>query len=297
MPTKVVANILYCYQLMGDKKQLDGNDYAVAHAFNNCVLGFIVMIALEDTIGTPEGNDFHELNRAYVLVVNELERLYDRNPELVAIKPEPVWKRFDVLKTNAWDINEYLDDPNNDAGQAHNARVERLMILANVDKPIFTTKQQELLDHAIKVRKRYSGLLDVLNKKQNTEKLDDWQIPNYSLLYKSDGTILINNVLKLKKAHAGSATERLFEQATKNPNTLFIPDLGQTSRNLSTILSSTGITPSLRQLFFPTVSKSKGLVFRPTITRQQADDEKIDTSELDLKLKELGAVTEPKSHK
>lgn len=282
---------------MGNESQSNTNDYAVAHAFNDCVLGIIVMILIEDTVGTPEGNGFHELNRAYVLVTNQLETLYDRNQKLAAIRPEPIWKKFDVLKTSSWEINEYLEDPSNDVGQAHNARVEKLMILANVDTPNFTTEQQELLDHANAVRRKYGELLDVLSNERNINKLSDWQIPSYSLVYKSDGTIIINDVLKLKKAHAGSATERLFEQATKNPDTLFIPDLGQTSRNLSTILSSAGITPSLRQLFFPTVSKSKGIVFRPAITHQQADDEKIDTSELDLKLKELGAATEPKSSK
>ena len=83
----------------------------------------------------------------------------------------------------------------------------------------------------------------------------------------------------------------------KYPNTLFKPDLGQTSRNLSTVLSSAGFTPTLRRLFFPIVSKSKGILFRPTVTRQQADDEKLDTSDLDLKLKELDTASEPKTLK
>jgi hypothetical protein len=64
---------------------------------------------------------------------------------------------------------------------------------------------------------------------------------------------------------------------------------------LSTILNSAGFTSSIRQIFFPTVSKSKGIVFRNIVTRKQADDEKIDTTELDLKLKVLGAITEPKT--
>jgi hypothetical protein len=61
------------------------------------------------------------------------------------------------------------------------------------------------------------------------------------------------------------------------------------------VLSSAGFTATLRDLFFPTVSKSKGIVFRDTVTRKQADDENIDTIELDLKLKELGASIEPKA--
>jgi len=273
----------------------NNNDYAVAYSLNNCVLGIIAMIVMADIVGKPEDADIHELNRAYVLVTDELEKLYDRNPKLAAIKPEPIWKRFDVLKTSSWQINEYLEDPENDMGQAHNARVEKLMILVGKDTPDFTPEQKKLLGYADSIRIKYGKLIDVLNKERIAKKLTDWQIPDYKLTYKPDGTILINDVLKLKKAHAGSTTERLLEQALKSPNTLFQPNLGQTSRNLSTVINSAGFTPTLRELFFPTVSKSKGIVFRPTITRKQADTDKIDTTELDLKLKELGAVTEPKT--
>jgi len=273
----------------------NNEDFAVAHAFNDCVLGFIAMIEIESIVGEPEGDDFNELNRAYVLVVNELEKLYERNPKLSAIQPEPIWKRFDVLKTSAWDIEDFLHDPDNDMGQAHNARVEKLSIIAGKEESEFTTEQKKLLDYAESVRKKYGELLDVLSKEWQAKKQNDWQIPEYALAYKPDGSILINDVLKLKKAYAGSTTERLLEQAVKRPNELFKPDLGQTSRNLSTVLHSAGFTQELRELFFPTVSKSKGIVFRPTITREQADSDNINTLMLDLKLKELGAVTEPKN--
>lgn len=270
-------------------------DYAVAHVLNDCVLGFIAMIVMEEIVGTPEGDDFHELNRAYVLVTDELEKLYSRNPKLAALKPEPIWRRFDVLKTSSWEINEYLNDPDNDLGQAHNARVEKLSIIASKETPEFTPEQKKLLDYAESVRKKYGKLLDALSEDWKVKKQNDWQIPEYTISYKPDGSILINDILKLKKAHAGSTTERLLEQAIKRPNELFKPDLGQTSRNISTVLHSAGFTQELRDLFFPTVSKSKGIVFRPTITREQADADNINTIMLDLKLKELGAKTESKT--
>jgi hypothetical protein len=273
------------------------NDYAVAYALNNSVLGIISMIVMADIVGKPEDTDIQELNRAYVLVTDELERIYDRNPKLAAIKPEPIWRRFDVLKTSSWDINEYLDDPNNDLGQAHNARVEKLSIIADKETPEFTTEQKHLLDLAESIRKKYGKLIDELKKERLAKQLTDWQIPEYALTFKFDGTILVNNVLKLKKVHASSTTERLLDQAIKNPNKLFKPDIGQTSRNLSTVLSGAGFTEELRALFFPTASKSRGVFFRPTVTRQQADDDNIDTTELDLKLKKLGAETEPKINK
>lgn len=40
------------------------------------------------------------------------------------------------------------------------------------------------------------------------------------LTYKQDGTVLINDVLRLKKVHAGSISEHLLEQCIKNPNKL-----------------------------------------------------------------------------
>lgn len=271
-------------------KPSHANDYAVANAMNRQVYSTIVVVYLGDAAGVSEFHEIKDLNRAYILLVNELEQIYARNPELQAIKPEPFWKRFDVLKNYTEEIVDYINDTDN-WGHEHNARVEKLCIIAGFDDPIYTHEQQELIDTIDTYKKRYAA-----KGKEKMETADNnRQIPVYRLTYELNGTIFINNVLRLKKAHAGSSTERLLEQALKSPNTLFKPDIGQTSRNLSTVLSSAGFTKELRQLFFPTVSNSKGIVFRPTISRQQADEENIDTSELDRKLIALGTVTEPKS--
>lgn len=277
-------------------EQIDAtNDYALAKVLNEQVTAIILTIVVADSAGLPEDFDIKGLNSAYVLLVDELETIYDRNQKLAAIKPEPIWKQFDVIKTSGWDINEYLSDGFNDAGQSHNARVEKLCIIAGIESPSLSSEQKKLLELAELLTKNYFRIIDETNISNKLAKENDWQIPEYRLVYKLDGTILINDVLKLKKAHAGSITERLLEQAVKTPHTLFKPDLGQTSRNLSTVLHSAGFTEEIRKLFFPTVSKSKGIVFRHTITREQADADKIDTSKLDLKLKELGASTEPKT--
>lgn len=169
------------------------------------------------------------------------------------------------------------------------------MYYTGVDDPKYSPEQKKLVEATDKVLTNYLEMISAVNKERLAQKANDWQIPEYTLTYKLDGTILINDVLKLKRVHAGSTTERLLEQAVKRPHELFNPDLGQTARNLSTVLNSAGFTPVLRQLFFPTVSKTKGIVFRDTVTRKQADDENIDTTELDLKLKELDASTEPKA--
>jgi hypothetical protein len=219
--------------------------------------------------------------------------VYDGNLTLSEIKPEPVWRRFDVLKTSSWDITQYLENPDNDAGNAHNARVEKLCIITGKGSPDYTPEQNQLLENTDKVLAPYLEMISSTNTEKLNKKYDNWHIPEYTLTYKPDGTIIVNEVLKLKKIHAGSTTERLLEQAIKNPNMLFKPDLGQTSRNLSTILNSAGFTKELRDLFFPTVSNSKGVVFRPIVTRDQAIIENINTIELDLKLRELGVTTQP----
>jgi hypothetical protein len=273
----------------------DSNDFAVAKALNALVGQMILCVVMADVVGLPEDHDIHDLNRAYVLLVDELQKLYDGNQTLADIKPEPIWKRFDVLKTSSWDISRFLEDADNDAGNAHIARVEKLCIIAGNETPQYSPKQKTLVNDVEETISKYTKIITAANKERLANKENDWQIPEYSLIYKPDGTILINDVLKLKKVHAGSTTERLLEQAVKRPHELFQPDLGQTSRNLSTVLSAAGFTSVLRQLFFPTVSKSKGIVFRNAITRKQADDENIDTAELDLNLKVLGAITEPKS--
>ncbi len=270
------------------------NDYIVARELNLLAIGMILNIYLSDSAGVLVSHEIEELNRAYVLLGKELQKLYKNNPELAAIKPEPIWKRFEVLKHSTKEIVSYISE-SDDYGGGHLARVEKLCMLADVDTPTYTAEQQKIKDYFDEVLEEYFEKFDEAKKLKHIELENSWYIPEYTLTYKLDGSILVNDVLRLKKAHAGSTTERLLEQSIKTPNTLFRPDLGKTSRNLSTVLSSAGFTATLRDLFFPTVSASKGIVFRPTITREQADTDKIDTTRLDLELKVLGATTKPKS--
>lgn len=270
------------------------NDYAVAKVLNDQALAIIFTVIVGDTFGMPDNYEINELNRAYILLVAELQKLYDHNPALAEIKPEPIWRRFDVLRTSTWEINDYATEISPDEMKAHGARLEKLCIVSGVEEPHMSAGQKKLIDNAKTAMSKYNKIANEVNKEQQIKKESERYIPKYTLTYKPDGSILVNDVMKLKKAHAGSTTERLLEQSLKNPNTLFKPNLGQTARNISTVLNSAGFTKELRALFFPTVSKDNGIVFRPTITREQADTEKIDTVTLDNKLKELGAVTEPK---
>ena len=280
-------------------KPSQANDYAVARALNDLVNEIIILVYGGNGVGLIKDNDIAELNRAYILITRELEIIYSRNAELQSLKPEPIWKHFDVIKGSAEAILDYINE-SDDHGYGHNLRVEKLCIIAGVEKPEYTTNQQGLVkstnaataDYVKRVKQAWES------QKGSAKPLQyGWEVFEYSLTYKPDGTILVNQVLKLKKVHAGSITEKLLEQAINNPNKKFKPDLGKTSRNISTIISSAGFTPVLRDLFFPTVNGDT-VVFRPYVTKLQADLERIDRTELDLQLYEGGAlcrvVFEPK---
>lgn len=280
------------------KQQANSNDYAVAMALNDSVISVFFTIADYQALVQREEFDPVELNRIYVLLVHELTKLYERNSKLAEIKPEPIWKRFDILKGSLYNIQKYLETQE-DYGQRHRDRVEKLCIIAGKETPDLSPEQKKLVDLAQATRNKYLKLQyeDYQKWQEKADNEDEsrpprmWYIPEYTIAYKPDGTILINDALKLKRIHAGSITERLLEQAVKNPNTLFKPDLKQTSRNISTVLSSAGFTPMLRELFFPTVSDDKGIVFRPTVTRDEAIAERIDIYEFEAELAKAGART------
>jgi hypothetical protein len=275
----------------------DSSDFATAKALNESVGSIFSIIRLYQLLGPMEEFNAEELNRTYLFLVNELEVLYDRNPKLTEIQPEPMWRKFEVIKNKMHDIEKYLEEnPDHD----HMMRLDKLCILSEQAEPNFTLKQQKYVDEAKALYDKYMALviqvvekLPVDNSQEEREKdprnLRVWCIPKYTVEYKLDGTILVNGVMKLKKIHAGSTAERLLEQAAKHPNTLCKPDLGQTARNLSTVISSAGFTPTLRELFFPIVSDDKGFIFRPTLIREQALEDRIDTFELDKQLYVAGA--------
>jgi hypothetical protein len=275
--------------------QIKHNDYAVAKALNNHVAGLIIYVILADSIGLAENYAVEDINKAYVLLSDELQRLYKRNPELDIIVPEPVWKRFDVLEASTWEINEYFEDPMNTEMQAHIARVNRLCIISGVETPNFSPEQSKLIAYTNKVSGEYGVMLQRIRDDRKAEEENDWYIPEYTLTYDTiTGAVVINGVLRLNKKSTqdDSNVDRLLKQALAQPNTLITPNLNATKRNISTILSAAGFDPVLKSLFFRTARKDKGVFCRPVVTRAVADAEKIETTELDLKLKRLGAVTQ-----
>jgi len=272
------------------KHATDSNDFPVAKALNTVLLSIVALVRKAEEMDLPEDYEIDELNRAYILLVHELDKLYNQNPKLAEIRPEPFWRKFDVLRTVSLQLLNYLDDPVNNKGQAHITRLERLCVIVGNETPELSPEQLKLIKSAFETIIKYRQILDDARLEINEKIEDSWYIHEYRLDYKTNGTILINGVLKLKKTHIDSTIDQLLEQAFKNENVLFSPKLPKTARNLSTVLSSAGFSPELRQLFFPIASNSKGVLFRSKVTFAEASSEGIETTELDLLLKALGAA-------
>lgn len=266
------------------------NDYAIAHALN--IRAWQVLWHVADLYPLYD-EDRRVVNRNYIVLVHELEKLYDQNKELQDIEPKPTWQLFNLIDGNEPHIIELQDDRTGDTGQAHTAKVERLCILAGVEEPIFTAEQKGLVMETDKIIATLTKFVDKEKAyvEASKKKKHDWYISEYTLSY-NYGTILINGVLKIKKAHDGSALDSLMLQSRENPNKIFsFTPKKPTKRTVSTILSSAGFTSTLRQLFFPETGKSRGVLFRPSISSDTTTVERIDTANLDLQLKELGAIT------
>lgn len=276
---------------MGTQKQsTKANDYPLAKVLNAVLLSITESVRKVEAFNTlPDDFDWKldELNRAYVLLVYELEQLYKHNPKLAEIEPKPFWLKYNMLESYDWEILRYLEEPNQKKGLAHINRLDRLCIIANSKRPELLPEHLELLEQAVKAINNYKDVLDAAEEADYEFNNDDaWYISEYWVSY-NNGEIVINDVWKLKKTHIGSTIDQLLEQAFKNPNKLFIPKLPATARNLSTVLSSAGFIPVLRQLFFPKLSMKDGVLFRPTVTFQQSQKDNIDTTIPDLVLETL----------
>jgi hypothetical protein len=268
-------------------------DYALAKYLNERVAAIFALVADNYKYVSDPTN----INRSYVLLVHELKQLYERNPKLSGIRENICWRTFDTLDAmDPYDLYEYSDDYINH-GIQHISQVNSLCIIAGEEEPDISPELQKVLDEA---GKNVNTLITELDEaqKQRESNIKGWFIPEYNLTYdEMRGIIKINGVYQLNKrsTNDGSNIDKLLKQALAKPNESFIPQLNDTQKNLSTILSNAGFDITLRQLFFPTARKGKGIFCRPVVSRTVVDDESIDTTDLDLKLKEAGATTKPVS--
>lgn len=260
------------------------NDFALAKYLNERVISIF-------SLATDQRNsaDISAINKSYILMVNELRKLYARNPELKKISEPICWQDYDRVEYIQDSLWEYRDSVSNDYGHSHNAQVNRLCIINSKETPKFTPELKKIVDDANKNVTAYLAELE----EDEPEVSDGRFIPVYSLAYKDDGTILVNGVLKLKKTQAGQASDMIMSQAFQHDGQTepFKPTIA-TKRQLTTIIGDMGFDVTLRALFFPIINKHKGIVFRSSVTRDEAYVQHIDTSQLDARLKKLGAATE-----
>ena len=283
--SQIEAVMDYAYGKSQDRDK--ANDYAVVHYLNNIAIALFEMVA--DNNNPP---DTKAINRSYILIINEIKLLYARNPKLEAIKESICWQSFDRLEhieNEIWDYKQYNE---NDYGISHNAQVNTLCILNGKETPELTAELKRIIDEAEANGKAFHSILEEENNEEPS-----WFIPEYKLTYKIDGSIIINDVLIVKKTQSGLASDKLMNQAFKNEGKQFKPDFGENySRNLTTTLSGMGFkkNQALQQLFFPVASNSEGVVFRSSVTRDEAIKDHINTRKIDIQLKKLGARTEDK---
>lgn len=283
------------------KELTNDSDYAVArelHDRANKLLAAVTQLNQAYNYDDPF-SEYHEIivlmNRPYVLLVNELEKLYAKNITLSKLNQEPktkaTWTIFNTIESSDQDIYAYLIEHKNNEDFAHLAQTNRLAIIAGKESPNFTPELKKIIEEADDVFETFVKRLAQWSTRRPKKKSKGFHyIMNYNLKYEDNGSIVINEVLVLKKTQSGSAPRKLMEQAVKHPYELFKPELGQLNRNLTNVLSDMGITGSLKELFFPIANKD-GVKFRPSVNFTTAEEERIDTIELDKKLKELGAKT------
>jgi hypothetical protein len=256
------------------------NDYALAKYLNERVAAIFALVA-DHRADLP---DLTELNRSYVLLVSELRALYGRNPELSSIGENICWRTFETIDAiDPYTLYEYSTDHRNH-GIEHISKVNGLCIVAGKETPDISPELQKILDDA-----RINAIAFAEN----------WLIPEYTFEITESGRLLVNGlegVMSVNKVNTTSTPEIILSQAKTMPNRL-IPvsalDLGESriKRGIRTALIEIGFTGALEQLFLPVMDNQRGVKFRPHVTRAQANSENINLSDLDRKLKSLGAET------
>jgi hypothetical protein len=142
-----VANIYNSYQMSENTD--NANDYALAKLLNECEIKIFCLLA--DHGNLPDTTD---VNRSYVLLAEELKKIYARQTELKKVGQPICWQVMSNLelfhenigeyKTLAW---EYVNS-GADYGQEHNASVITLCIKSNASKPEVPPEINQLLSEA-----------------------------------------------------------------------------------------------------------------------------------------------------
>jgi len=259
------------------KQNETANDYALARYLDEFAVSIFAFVAnYHDDLP-----DLKDINRSYVLIVNELKQIYARNPELAAISENICWRTFSsIISIDPYTLYEYSDDYRNH-GNDHIARVDELCIIAGIERPDIPERLATILNEAKANVKVFA---------------ESWLIPQYTFGITPSGLMLVNGLqglMNVKKVQAGSTTEMILTQAKEREGQLFKPDLGasRNERGIRTTLIEAGFDETLEHLFLPVMDNQRGIKFRSKVSRATAINEGIDLSALDAKLKQFGAKT------
>lgn len=132
------------------------NDYALAKILNDRVINTFTMVV--DHLSTP---DLTDVNRSYILLIDELNKIYDRQPELKKIGLPICWRVLNNLEQahNFVPAIEFTHNAN-DYGQDHNSSVSKLCVEAHITKPELSPQTEKLIKEADSNIAKFKNELD-----------------------------------------------------------------------------------------------------------------------------------------
>jgi hypothetical protein len=162
------ANTYNSYQMSENTDP--ANDYALAKMLNERVIRIFSL--LDNPRDLPDST---EVNRSYVLLADELKKIYSRQPELQKIRQPICWQVMNNLELFHENIGEYktlafeYTHSGADYGEEHNANVTTLCIRAPKAKPVISPRIEQLLSEAESSSNAFQHELDKMNAKLSIE--------------------------------------------------------------------------------------------------------------------------------
>lgn len=143
------------------------NDYALAKILNDRVINIFTMVV--DNRSTP---DLSAVNRSYILMVDELKQIYDRQPELKKLGGGICWRVLDNLE-QAHEFVPAIEFTHSggDYGEAHNSSVSRLCIKTGKKIPDLTPEIKTIIDESDKNVATFKAELDKMYAKLSFESM------------------------------------------------------------------------------------------------------------------------------
>ena len=260
-----------------NKQNNPANDYALAKILNECEIRIFSLLANNERI--PDATD---VNRSYVLIADELELIYNRQPKLQKIGQPICWQVMSNLELFHENIGEYktlaweYTNSGADYGEEHNASVTSLCIRKPIAKPEIPSRIEQLLTEAESNIKAFQYELDKMNAKLYIE---GFTIPvvrvgekEYRFSSMREGSLVLHILEHCLENHPNEQVD--FETLKKELNDLDIKVPAKTNIKEEFRTSRFGAEQPLNPFVtaFP-----KAIIVRPTV---ELNDEHIESIEL-----------------